>query len=77
MLIESALGIISLIAVGMVFDKYKNGGFGSPSAAFGAGLATLFGKEGSGAYNTIYALLTLAVYSLTSELSLQGIVERM
>nr|MCR5765295.1 carbon starvation protein A [Treponema sp.] len=28
MLIESALGIISLIAVGMVFDKYKNGGFG-------------------------------------------------
>ena len=68
MLIESALGIISLIAVGMVFDKYKAGGFGSPSAAFGAGLATLFGKEGSGAYNTIYALLTLAVsvFALTS-----------
>ena len=68
MLIESALGIISLIAVGMVFDKYKNGGFGSPSAAFGAGLATLFGKEGSSAYNTIYALLTLAVsvFALTS-----------
>ena len=68
MLIESALGIISLIAVGMVFDKYKNGGFGSPSAAFGAGLAKLFGKEGSGAYNTIYALLTLAVsvFALTS-----------
>ena len=68
MLIESALGIISLIAVGMVFEKYKTGGFGSPSAAFGAGLATLFGKEGSGAYNTIYALLTLAVsvFALTS-----------
>ena len=68
MLIESALGIISLIAVGMVFDKYKNGGFGSPSAAFGAGLATLFGKEGSASYNTIYALLTLAVsvFALTS-----------
>ncbi len=68
MLIESALGIISLIAVGMVFDKYKAGGFGSPSAAFGAGLAVLFGKEGSGAYNTIYALLTLAVsvFALTS-----------
>ena len=68
MLIESALGIISLIAVGMVFDKYKNGGFGSPSAAFGAGLATLFGKEGSNTYNTIYALLTLAVsvFALTS-----------
>ena len=68
MLIESALGIISLVAVGMVFDKYKNGGFGSPSAAFGAGLAILFGKEGSGVYNTIYALLTLAVsvFALTS-----------
>ena len=68
MLIESALGIISLIAVGMVFDKYKAGGFGSPSAAFGAGLATLFGAEGSSSYNTIYALLTLAVsvFALTS-----------
>jgi len=68
MLIESALGIISLIAVGMVFDKYKNGGFGSPSAAFGAGIATLFGKENTGVYNTIYALLTLAVsvFALTS-----------
>lgn len=68
MLIESALGIISLIAVGMVFEKYKSGGFGSPSAAFGAGLATLFGKEGSNSYNTIYALLTLAVsvFALTS-----------
>ena len=68
MLIESALGIISLIAVGMVFDKYKNGGFGSPSAAFGAGIAVLFGKEGTGVYNTIFALLTLAVsvFALTS-----------
>ena len=68
MLIESALGIISLIAVGLVWDKYKSGAFGSPSAAFGAGLATLFGKEGSSVYNTIYALLTLAVsvFALTS-----------
>ena len=68
MLIESALGIISLIAVGMVFDKYKAGGFGSPSAAFGAGLAVLFGKEGTTVYNTIFALLTLAVsvFALTS-----------
>ena len=38
MLIESALGIVSLIAVGMVFDKYTSGGFGSPAAAFAAGL---------------------------------------
>ncbi len=68
MLIESALGIISLIAVGMVYSKYTSGGFGSPSAAFGAGIATMFGKEGTPVYNTINALLTLAVsvFALTS-----------
>lgn len=68
MLIESALGIISLIAVGVVWSKYKEGGFGSPSAAFGAGIATMFGSEGSSVYNTISALLTLAVsvFALTS-----------
>lgn len=68
MLIESALGIISLIAVGMVWDKWCNKGFGSPSAAFGGGIAIMFGKEGSGIYNTINALLTLAVsvFALTS-----------
>ncbi|MCR4740090.1 MAG: carbon starvation protein A [Lachnospiraceae bacterium] len=68
MLIESALGIVSLIAVGMVFEKYTGGEFGSPSAAFGAGIASMFNNEGTGAYNTIYALLTLAVsvFALTS-----------
>ncbi len=68
MLIESALGVISLIAVGMVFSKYTNGDFGSPSAAFGAGIATMFGPEGSTQYNVIAALLTLAVsvFALTS-----------
>ena len=68
MLIESALGIVSLIAVGMVFSKYTAGEFGSPSAAFGAGIASMFGGEGTGVYNTIYALLTLAVsvFALTS-----------
>ena len=68
MLIESALGIISLIAVGMVFSKYTAGDFGSPSAAFGAGIATMFGPEGSTQYNVIAALLTLAVsvFALTS-----------
>ena len=68
MLIESALGIISLIAVGMVWQKYQDGGFGSPSAAFAAGIGTMFGVEGSTVYNTIYALLTLAVsvFALTS-----------
>ena len=68
MLIESALGIISLIAVGMVFDKYTAGDFGSPAVAFAAGIGTMFGTEGTTVYNTIYALLTLAVsvFALTS-----------
>ena len=68
MLIESALGIISLIAVGMVFTKYTAGEFGSPSAAFAGGIALMFGTETSAVYGTIYALLTLAVsvFALTS-----------
>ncbi len=68
MLIESALGIISLIAVGMVFDKYTAGEFGSPAVAFASGIAIMFGVETSTVYGTIYALLTLAVsvFALTS-----------
>ena len=68
MLIESALGIIALISVGIVWTKYKGGQYGSPAAAFGAGIATLFGAEGTASYNIINALLTLAVsvFALTS-----------
>ncbi len=68
MLIESALGIVALIAVGVVYSQWTAGKFGSPAAAFGAGIATMFGAEGSGVYNTINALLTLAVsvFALTS-----------
>ena len=68
MLIESALGVVSLIAVGMVFDKYVGGEFGSPSVAFAAGIASMFSLEGTAVYNTIHALLTLAVsvFALTS-----------
>ena len=67
MLIESALGIISLIAVGMIWDKYSAGGM-TPPAAFASGIATMFAVEASAVYNTIYALLTLAVsvFALTS-----------
>ena len=63
MLIESALGVISLIAVGMVFDKFTAGEFGSPSVAFAQGIAAMF--HGS---PVIAALLTLAVsvFALTS-----------
>ncbi len=68
MLIESALGIIALIAVGMVWDKFTAGDFGSPSAAFAGGIATMFGADTTSVYKTIYALLTLAVsvFALTS-----------
>ena len=68
MLIESGLAIIALIAVGMVFETYTGGGFGSPSVAFAAGIATMFGTETSSVYGVVYALLTLAVsvFALTS-----------
>jgi carbon starvation protein len=68
MLIESALGIVALIAVGMVYERYTGGEFGGPPAAFAAGVATMFADMDTGVYNTIYALLTLAVsvFALTS-----------
>lgn len=69
MLIESALGIISLIAVGMIWEKYTAEGAGlTPPAAFASGIATMFSVETSSVYGTIYALLTLAVsvFALTS-----------
>ena len=63
MLIESALGVVSLIAVGMVYSQYTGGEFGSPSVAFAQGIAAMF--HGS---PVIAALLTLAVsvFALTS-----------
>lgn len=63
MLIESGLGIISLIAVGVIYNRYTAGEFGSPAAAFGNGIAAMFGGS-----KTIVALLTLAVsvFALTS-----------
>ncbi|MCD7955791.1 MAG: carbon starvation protein A [Lachnospiraceae bacterium] len=68
MLIESALGIIALIAVGMVYDTYTSGGFGSPSVAFASGIALMFGTDGTAVNSVIKALLTLAVsvFALTS-----------
>ncbi len=75
MLIESALGIISLIAIGLVSKNFLSQNEagqwifkGSPASAFGSGIAILFGGEGTAANNTIRALLTLAVsvFALTS-----------
>ncbi len=68
MLIESALGIISLIAVGMVSKTFiVDGRFkGAPPVAFATGIAKMFGFADQN--NAIYALLTLAVsvFALTS-----------
>ncbi len=68
MLIESALGIISLIAVGMVWETYKDNINTAPATVFAGGIAKMFAVEASTVYNTIYALLTLAVsvFALTS-----------
>ena len=70
MLIESALGIISLIAVGMVSKQFiVDGKFaGSPPVAFATGIAKMFSVSETTAYKTIYTLLTLAVsvFALTS-----------
>lgn len=74
MLIESALGVISLIAVGIVSSKFlknENGMWsfvGSPVNAFGSGIALMFADENTAVFNTINALLTLAVsvFALTS-----------
>ncbi len=69
MLIESALGVISLIAVGMIFTQYQaSEGAMTPAVAFASGIGTMWAAPDSGVYNTIYALLTLAVsvFALTS-----------
>ncbi len=65
MLIESALGILSLIALGMVSSQYvQNGGITkAPPVIFAAGISKMFGGN-----NAIYALMTLSVsvFALTS-----------
>ncbi len=69
MLIESALGVVSVIAVGMVFKRYTAGEFGSPAVAFATGIASMFSLDSaSSVYNVVYTLLTLAVsvFALTS-----------
>lgn len=62
MLIESALGVISLIAVGMISTGYT-ADLGSPASAFANGIASMFYGN-----PVIAALLTLAVsvFALTS-----------
>ncbi len=69
MLIESALGVISLIAVGMVFESYQAAASKpTPALVFASGIAIMFGAEGTKVYQVVSALLTLAVsvFALTS-----------
>ncbi|MBO5555896.1 MAG: carbon starvation protein A, partial [Oscillospiraceae bacterium] len=70
MIIESALGIIALIAVGVMWnlvgDKYQ---MSAPPTIFAGGIATMFASfAGEKTYSTIYNLFTLAVsvFALTS-----------
>ena len=73
MIIESALAIISLIAVGVVWAKVQAGDevmtMSSPPTIFAGGIATMVSKVfGEGAYGVTYTLLSLAVsvFALTS-----------
>ena len=72
MIIESALAIISLIAIGVVYSQVGDGlkfSIGAPPTIFAGGIATLVASfAGEKAYGVVYTLLTLAVsvFALTS-----------
>ena len=73
MIIESALAIMSLCAVGVVWSKIQAGDevmtLSAPATVFAGGIATMVSKVfGEGAYNVTYTLLSLAVsvFALTS-----------
>lgn len=80
MIIESALAIISIIAVGVVFKETNIGGgdkflLSAPPTIFAGGISTMIAKMTGGVadfsnpvYDTTYTLLTLAVsvFALTS-----------
>ncbi len=74
MIIESALGVIALIAIGVVWSKTSAGGgdqyqLSAPPTIFAGGIATMFASfAGEASYKVIYNLFTLAVsvFALTS-----------
>ncbi len=73
MIIESALGIISLIAIGVVYNKVMAGDdvmkMAAPPTIFAGGIATMFASfAGEKSYGVIRNLFTLAVsvFALTS-----------
>jgi len=74
MVVESALGVISLIAIGVVWNQTNAGGgekflLSAPPTIFAGGIATMFASfAGEKTYGVIYNLFTLAVsvFALTS-----------
>ena len=74
MVVESALGVISLIAIGVVWSQTNAGGgekflLSAPPTIFAGGIATMFASfAGEKSYSLIYNLFTLAVsvFALTS-----------
>ena len=80
MIIESALAVVSILAVGVVFSKTNIGGgdvfqLSAPPTIFAGGIATMVATMFGGVadfsnpiYDTVYTLLTLAVsvFALTS-----------
>ncbi len=71
MLIECALAIISLCAVGYVWKNYEAGSMVNPTVVFSSGLATMLQKvcgDSQKIYDVAYSMLTLAVsaFCLTS-----------
>ena len=70
MLIECALALISLCAVGYIWSEYVPGGITTPTAVFATGIARMCATIPflAGAENVIYSMLILAVsaFCLTS-----------
>lgn len=70
MLIECALAVISLCAVGYIWNQYVPGGVTTPTAVFATGISEMCASLPilAGAKDVIYALLILAVsaFCLTS-----------
>ena len=71
MIVESALAIISLIAIGVVWSQVGDGlkfQLSAPPTIFAGGIATMVDSFIPGAYSVVYTLLTLAVsvFALTS-----------
>ena len=69
MLIECALALISVCAVGYIWAQYQSGETTTPTVVFATGLASMFSKVfGDGCYNVVYSMLILAVsaFCLTS-----------